>query len=120
MAHQGAASLKPAGMCLRSSGLLVLYSGKSSIRPFLSTPRTRTTVFSTLGQETGLEGAQEDSVEGAAEACPGSWSTLRNLQISVSVTRLWILQAHKDASATKPVTAQTAAAHSAADEDTTF
>ena len=119
MAHQGAASSRPAGMCLQSSGLWVLCSKKSSCQPSLSTPRTRTMGCSTLEQEMAPAAAQQDSMEVAVEACPESWCTSRSLLTSVSVTCPWTLRVHKDASATKPATEQTAAARCAAAADTT-
>lgn len=116
MAHQGAASLRPVGMCLQSSGSWVLYWRKSSFQPSLSAPRIKITGFSTLEQEMASPG---DPVAGAAAACPESWCTLRSLQTSVSAIRPSTLQAHKDAYATKPAIAQTAAAHCAAAVDIT-
>lgn len=64
-------------------------------------------------------GALGGLTAGAVEACPESWCTLRSPQISVSPTYPWTPQVHKDGYATKPATAQTAAAHCAAAVDTT-
>jgi len=119
MAHPGAVSLRPAGMCLQSSGSWVLYSRTSSCLPSLSTHRTGTMGFSTLGQETAPAGAQVDLTEAAVEPCPESWCSLRSLLISVSAMLPSTLRGHKDASVTKAAPAQTAAAHCAAAVDTT-
>lgn len=120
MAHPVAVSLRPAGMFHQSSDWWVLSSRKSSCQPSWSTPRTRTTACSTREQETVLGEAQADSTEADVEACLESWCTLRSLLTFVSAMCLSTLRAHRDVSATRPATAQTAVARYAVAVDTTY